>query len=162
MSYVRTVNTASNATAVQIVYSSRRGSREIEHIGSAHTAAEVEILKTIARQRMHANQDALDFGDGQPRDEEAPIVSSRARHLWEVLCTAYGVLGLDQACCQDEVFKLARARDRMDQQARQDHALLPQRRGPDRGPHPPRRHAPRQRRPRRPQGRQDRSRWTLI
>jgi hypothetical protein len=86
--------------------SNRRGSREIEHIGSAHTPAEVEILKTIARQRMHANQDALDFGDGQPGDEEAPIVSSRAKHLWEVLCTAYGVLGLDQACGEDEVFKL--------------------------------------------------------
>src|SRR5215204_1540355 len=106
MSYVRTVRTASNATAVQIVYSNRRGSREIEHIGSAHTPAEVEILKTVARQRMHANQDALDFGDGQPGDEEAPIVSSRARHLWDALCTAYGVLGLDQACGEDEVFRL--------------------------------------------------------
>ena len=106
MSYVRTVRTASNATAVQIVYSNRRGSREIEHIGSAHTPAEVEILKTVARQRMHANQDALDLDDGQHGDEEAPIVSSRAKHLWEVLCTAYGVLGLDQACGHDEVFKL--------------------------------------------------------
>jgi hypothetical protein len=106
MSYVRTVRTASNATAVQIVYSNRRGSREIEHIGSAHTPAEVEILKTIARQRMHANQEALDFDNGQPVGEEAPIVSSRAKHLWEVLCTAYGVLGFDQACGHDEVFKL--------------------------------------------------------
>jgi len=106
MSYVRTVKTASNATAVQIVYSNRRGSREIEHIGSAHTPAEVEVLKTVARQRMHANQDALDFDDGQPGGEEAPIVSSRARHLWEVLCTGYGALGLDQACGEDEVFKL--------------------------------------------------------
>ena len=106
MSYVRTVRTASNATAVQIVYSNRRGSREIEHIGSAHTPAEVEILKTVARQRMHANQDALDFDDGQPGGEEAPIVSSRAKHLWEVLCTAYGVLGLGRACGEDEVFKL--------------------------------------------------------
>jgi Transposase DDE domain len=106
MSYVRTVRTASNATAVQIVHSNRRGSREIEHIGSAHTPAEVEILKTVARQRMHANQDALDFDDGQPGDEEAPIVSSRAKHLWVVLCTAYEALGLDQACGHDEVFKL--------------------------------------------------------
>jgi hypothetical protein len=81
MSYVGTVRTASNATTVQIVHSNRRGSREIEHIGSAHTPAEVEILKTVARQRMHANQDALDFDDGQPGDEEAPIVSSRAKHL---------------------------------------------------------------------------------
>jgi hypothetical protein len=88
MSYVRTLRTASNATAVQIVYSNRRGSREIEHIGSAHTPAEVEILKTIARQRMHANQDALDLDDGQAGYEEAPMVSSRAKHLWDVLGTA--------------------------------------------------------------------------
>ena len=39
MAYVRTVKTASGATAVQIVHSSRRGSREIEHLGSAHDDA---------------------------------------------------------------------------------------------------------------------------
>ena len=64
------------------------------------------MLKTVARQRMHSNQDALDLDDGQPGDEEAPIVSSCAKHLWEALCTAYEVLGLDQACGHDEVFKL--------------------------------------------------------
>ena len=45
MPYVRTVKTASGATAVQIVYSSHRGSREIEHIGSAHDDVELELLK---------------------------------------------------------------------------------------------------------------------
>jgi hypothetical protein len=106
VAYVRTVKTASGATAVQIVHSNRRGSREIEHIGSAHTPAEVEVLKTVARQRMHANQDTLDLDDGRLGDHEAPIVSSRARHLGEVLVTAYELLGLDQACGGDEVFKL--------------------------------------------------------
>jgi hypothetical protein len=106
VAYVRTVKTASGATAVQIVHSNRRGSREIEHIGSAHTPAEVEVLTTVARQRMHANQDTLDLDDGRLGDDEAPIVSSRARHLWEVLVTAYELLGLDQACGGDEVFKL--------------------------------------------------------
>lgn len=91
---------------MQIVYSNRRGSREIEHIGSAHTPEDVEVLKTVARQRLHANQDTLDLDDGQLGDQEAPIVSSQARHLWEVLGTAYRVLGLDQACGGDEVFKL--------------------------------------------------------
>jgi hypothetical protein len=33
-------------------------------------------------------------------------VSSQARHLWEVLVTAYQVLGLDRACGGDEVFML--------------------------------------------------------
>jgi len=40
---VRTVKTASGARAVQIVHSSRRGSRDIEHIGSAHDDAELEV-----------------------------------------------------------------------------------------------------------------------
>jgi hypothetical protein len=106
VAYVRTVKTASGATAVQIVHSNRRGSREIEHIGSAHTPAEVDVLKTVAWQRLHANQDTLDLDDGRLGDDEAPILSSQARHLWEVLSTAYQVLGLDRACGGDEVFRL--------------------------------------------------------
>ena len=45
VAYVRTVKTASGAIAVQIVYSSRRGSRSIEHLGSAHDDRELEALK---------------------------------------------------------------------------------------------------------------------
>lgn len=60
--YVRTVKTASGARAVQIVYSSRRGARDIEHIGSAHDDAELEVLKAAARQRMAAGQGELDLG----------------------------------------------------------------------------------------------------
>jgi hypothetical protein len=54
--------TASGATAVQIVRSSRRGSRDIEHIGSAHDGAGVELLKAAARQRLYAGQGELDLG----------------------------------------------------------------------------------------------------
>ena len=104
MAYVRTVKTASGAVAVQIVHSNRRGSREIEHIGSGHTPGEVEVLKIVAQQRLHVDQDTLDFDDGQLGDNEAPIVSSQARHLWETLSTAYRLLGLDRAC-DDEVFR---------------------------------------------------------
>jgi hypothetical protein len=60
--YLRTVKTSSGATAVQIVRSSRRGSRDIEHLGSAHTAAEVELLKAAARQKLAAGQRELDLG----------------------------------------------------------------------------------------------------
>jgi len=61
---VRTVRTASGATAVQIVHSSRRGSRDIEHIGSAHDDAELELLEAVARQRLAAGQGVLDLGPG--------------------------------------------------------------------------------------------------
>lgn len=62
MAYVRTVRTTSGATAVQIVHSSRRGSRDIEHIGSAHNGAELELLQAVARQRLVGGQGELDLG----------------------------------------------------------------------------------------------------
>jgi hypothetical protein len=106
--YLRTVRTASGATAVQIVHSSRRGSRDIEHIGSAHDEAELEVLKAVARQRLAAGQDELDLGDlGSGRTRRGPleITSSRMGHLWDALAHAYRVLGLEQAAGGDEVFR---------------------------------------------------------
>ena len=65
---MRTVKTKSGATAVQVVWASRRGSREIEHLGSAHDEAELEVLKAAARQRVAAGQLELDLalGGGGP------------------------------------------------------------------------------------------------
>ena len=48
--------TTSGATAVQVARSSRRGSREIEHLGSAHDDAELQTLKAAAQQRTAAAQ----------------------------------------------------------------------------------------------------------
>lgn len=56
------VRTSSGATAVQIVHSSWRGSRRIEHLGSAHTQPEVEALKAAAAQRLAEGQAELDPG----------------------------------------------------------------------------------------------------
>jgi Transposase DDE domain len=105
VAYIRTVKTASRATAVQIVHSNRRGSRDIEHIGSAHTPEDVETLKAVARQRLHARQDTLDLGDGRPEGQELPITSTRSKHLWDALCLAYTRLGFDRAAERDEVFQ---------------------------------------------------------
>jgi Transposase DDE domain len=105
VAYIRTVKTASNATAVQIVHSSRKGSRDIEHIGSAHTPEEVEVLKAVARQRLHAHQDSLDFGDGRPGGATLPILSTRSQNLWDTLSTGYRALRFDAACGRDEVFQ---------------------------------------------------------
>jgi hypothetical protein len=102
------VKTSSGATAVQIVYSSRRGSREIDHLGSAHDDAEVELLKAAARQRLAAGQDELDLGlqpDGGAGAGPLPITSSRMGHLWDALACGYAVLGLEQAAGGDEVFR---------------------------------------------------------
>ena len=48
MAYVRTVKTSSGATAVQIVWSSRLGSRSIEHLGSVHDEAALAALKALS------------------------------------------------------------------------------------------------------------------
>ena len=107
MAYVRTVKTASGATAVQIVHSSRRGSRDIEHIGSAHDDAQLELLKAAAKQRLAAGQEELDLGldAGADRGGPLPITSSRMGQLWDALSRAYEVLGFDAATDADEVFR---------------------------------------------------------
>jgi hypothetical protein len=106
VAYVRTVRTASGATAVQIVHSSRRGSRDIEHLGSAHDQAELAALKAAARQRIAAGQDELDLGlDATARSGPLEIVASRMAHLWEALCRAYDTLGFADAAEGDEVFR---------------------------------------------------------
>jgi Transposase DDE domain len=105
--YVRTVRTASGATAVQIVYSSHRGSRDIEHIGSAHDDVELELLKAVARQRLAVGQGVLDLGlepagnGGGP----LPITASRMDCLLDALSHAYDVLGFSRASGGDEVFE---------------------------------------------------------
>jgi hypothetical protein len=103
--YVRTVKTASGATAVQIVHSSHRGSRDIEHIGSAHDDTGLEVLKAAARQRLAAGQSELDLGlDTSAAGGPLPITASRMGCLLDALGHAYRVLGFDQAA-GDEVFR---------------------------------------------------------
>ena len=105
MPYVRTVKTASGAIAVQIVYSFHRGSRQIEHVGSAHSQAELELLKAAARQKLAAGQGVLDLGlDTAAPGGPLPITASRMGCLLDALAHAYDVLGFDQAAGGDEVF----------------------------------------------------------
>jgi hypothetical protein len=106
VAYVRTVKTASGATAVQVVWSSRRGSREIEHLGSAHDKAELEALKAAARQRVAAGQLELGLGAGGPGPGgPLPITSSRMGHLVDALERGYRMLGFEAAAGGDEVFR---------------------------------------------------------
>jgi hypothetical protein len=108
VAYVRTVKTASGARAVQIVHSQHRGSRDIEHIGSAHSDADLELLKTVARQRLAAGQGELDLRlpDGSANQGAAlPITSTRMGHLLDALSRGYDALGFAAAAEHDEVFK---------------------------------------------------------
>jgi len=74
---------------VPIVHFSRSGSRDIEHLGSAHDEAELEALRAVARQRIAEGQAELDLGLGAAAGSgPLPITSSRMGHLWDALCRA--------------------------------------------------------------------------
>ena len=108
--YVRKVPTASGATGVQIARKFR-GKREIvEHIGSAHTPAELAALVAIAKQRIQGDQAALDLGleDSPAAVIEVPTASSAvvqrssSRVLLQALEGTYRRLGFD--AIDDPVF----------------------------------------------------------
>src|ERR1700737_4627431 len=106
VAYVRTVKTSSGATAVQIVWSWRKGSRSIEHLGSAHDDVELAALKAAAAERLAAGQAVLDLGVAVPPGAEpVPITSSQMTHLWDGLCAAYRVLGFESITKGDNVFR---------------------------------------------------------
>jgi len=105
--HIRVVKTASGARAVQIVYSNRGGKRDLEHIGSAHTDADLEALKAAARQRLAADKPELDLGlDVEPAGgAPLPITSSRMGPLLDALTHVYSSLGFDDATDGDDVFR---------------------------------------------------------
>ena len=58
---MRKVRTASGAVAVQVMRKAGRRDVVVEHVGSAHTDAELEILLERARWITTGDQDVLDF-----------------------------------------------------------------------------------------------------
>lgn len=60
--FVRRVRTASGAVAVQIVAKAHGEVVGVEHVGSAHTDAELALLLAAAREQLAPGQQALDLG----------------------------------------------------------------------------------------------------
>lgn len=129
---MRRVRTASGAVAVQVV--TKDGGRvvEVDHVGSAHTDADLELLLEAARQRLRPGQGALDLGElagvpatlGQVADWTAParlpgtapvagrppvvagggrVLATSSLLLWRVLAGGYAELGFD--ALGDEAFR---------------------------------------------------------
>ena len=93
---------------MQIVYSQYRGSRSIEHIGSAHCDGQVEVLKAAASARLRRGQGELDLGPGvagAPSAGVLAVTGSRMGHLLDAFDRACEVLGFAKATGDDEVFK---------------------------------------------------------
>lgn len=103
--YVRKVPTASGARAVQIIWSKKRGRAEVEHIGSAHDDAELELLTAIARQRIHAGQDELELGLPAADQSAVEVVGTRMGRLLDALAVVYRQLGFHTGPGADEVFE---------------------------------------------------------
>jgi hypothetical protein len=93
--FVRKVRTASGATAVQIA--ERQGGRDrvLEHLGSAHTEAELAALVAAARRKVYPGQGELDLSAGAVQAGHAVITSKSSAVLWRVLSGAYTRLGFD-------------------------------------------------------------------
>ena len=85
MVFVRKVKTASGATAVQIA--ERVGGRDkvLEHLGSAHDAAELTALLASARDRLRPGQGELDLSAGRVPAGHAVITGKRHVVVWQVL-----------------------------------------------------------------------------
>ncbi len=67
---MRKVTTASGAVAVQIVEKKHGLHRILEHLGSAHTEAELAVLLHVGHEKLHRNQPVLDFDEalgGRPK-----------------------------------------------------------------------------------------------
>src|SRR5262249_56779275 len=103
---VRAPRLAARAGAAQIVHAWRKGSRDIEHVGSA-CDVELVLLKTVGGQRLAAGQGERDLGLDAPPEAGGPlpITATRMGHLWDALSLAYDVLGFNHAAGGDEGFR---------------------------------------------------------
>lgn len=79
MVFLRKVETAPGATAVQIAERKNRRDVDLEHLGSAHTDAELAALMTAGRAKINAGQEVLDLG--LSKDPQGAVVHSKRPRL---------------------------------------------------------------------------------
>lgn len=99
MPFVRTVTTASGATAVQLVHKEYGQNVVIKHFGSAHSHSEEMLLREEASQYLNKDQPSL-FDAVEP---EILTLTTVSLFLFTTLETIYSALQFDTL--NDEVFK---------------------------------------------------------
>ena len=91
--YLRKVKTRSGATAVQIV-ETKHGQRVIvEHLGSAHTDAELAALMRAGHNRLHAGQPAFELSidpHGAPAAAVAVVAGMRSKLPTDTIQASWG------------------------------------------------------------------------
>lgn len=100
MAFIRTVKTASGATAVQIAYKEHGRIIKINHIGSAHTESDLKTLLALARQRLLGDQLSL-FAEIVP-PLKISLKQSVSGLLLQILTEQYNLLGFDHL--KDDIF----------------------------------------------------------
>ena len=60
--FVRKVRTASGGVAVQVITREGRQVVEVDHVGSAHSDADLDLLLQAAEERLRPGQGTLDLG----------------------------------------------------------------------------------------------------
>ena len=100
------VPTASGATAVQIVHKRGRIVVDVDHTGSAHDDAGLELLLHVAHERLHVGQQALglELSTANPQNA-ADAVAVSGRPVVEATGSRYGGLidirGAASTCASD-------------------------------------------------------------
>lgn len=107
--FLRKVKTASGAVAVQIVMKEGRQNRVLEHLGSAHTPGELDVLLQVGWERLHPGQGELDLGLEPQVLGGATVKSRSSRLLVEVIRSAWDALGFD-VVADEGFFQLVLAR----------------------------------------------------
>ncbi len=108
--FVRKVKTASGATAVQIARKENRRDVVIEHLGSAHTEAELAALVQVGRRKIEEGQGVLDLDLGPEQDPDVAIIQTKtSRLLIDVVTRAWRDLGFD-VITDEAFFQLVLAR----------------------------------------------------
>jgi transposase len=101
--FLRKVKTASGATAVQIARRENRRDVVVEHLGSAHSDAELAALMQVGRRKIEEGQGVLDLGLGSDQDPVAAVVQAQtSRLLIDTVSAAWRTLGFDVIA--DEAF----------------------------------------------------------
>ena len=100
---------------MQIAVKEGRRDKVIEHLGSAHTQAELAALMEIGRRRIAPDQLALDLPPTPPAPQPAStgplanvgavVASKHSALLWDVLHGAYTRLGLGETVSGDRAFE---------------------------------------------------------
>ncbi|SMX97825.1 IS1634 family transposase, partial [Brevibacterium aurantiacum] len=96
---LRKVPTASGATAVQIVTKRHGKLTVIEHLGSAHTPAQLAALEEAGREKINESTGQLaldlDTGSNVSTTSRRRVKGSTSRLLIDTIHTAYNRLGFD-------------------------------------------------------------------